>query len=116
MATQTEPIVVPEDIRRRARQLHKQLRHKPGLEELVHPDDWKDASPMYFGMLSGVFALRKARERLGLSIADLAAQIEAEPEALEQLERGETVNPPWKLLATYAVAVNCRLSLNVEPV
>jgi transcriptional regulator with XRE-family HTH domain len=81
---------------------------------LFTPEELANATPMYFGMLLGVRELKKARERLGLTLAQVAAKSGLAEETLSRLETGAVVNPTWQTLAKYAVAVDCKLSLNVE--
>src|SRR5207245_2197382 len=94
---------VPPEVRARAAALHRKLAHKTRIEELLTPEELADASPMYFGLLGGIRELKKARERLGLTLAQVAEKNGLAEETLSRLETGATVNPTWQTVAKFAV-------------
>jgi transcriptional regulator with XRE-family HTH domain len=57
-----------------------------------------------------VMALRRERERLGLSLADVAARAKIDKAALSRLENGQQLNPTVNTLARYVRALGKTLT------
>ena len=55
-------------------------------------------------------ALRRERERLGLSLADVAERAKIDKGALSRLENGQQLNPTVNTLARYAQALGKSLA------
>jgi ribosome-binding protein aMBF1 (putative translation factor) len=64
-----------------------------------------------------VMGLRRERERLGLSLADVAERAKIDKAALSRLENGQQLNPTLNTLARYAHALGKSLTfgLTEEP-
>lgn len=102
------------DIKTKGKLVRERLKHQPPIEQVVEPDDLTDASPFYFVLRSFVASLKTARQRRGLTLADLATRTGLALETLSRLETGALVNPTWQTLTKYAVAVGCNVQLNAE--
>src|SRR5262249_52855217 len=57
-----------------------------------------------------VMSLRRERERLGLSLADLAERAKIDKAALSRLENGQQLNPTVNTLVRYARALGKHLT------
>jgi ribosome-binding protein aMBF1 (putative translation factor) len=57
-----------------------------------------------------VMSLRRERERLGLSLADVAERAKIDKAALSRLENGQQLNPTVNTLARYARALGKNLT------
>jgi ribosome-binding protein aMBF1 (putative translation factor) len=57
-----------------------------------------------------VMSLRRERERLGLSLADVAERAKIDKAALSRLENGQQLNPTINTLERYARALGKRLT------
>jgi DNA-binding XRE family transcriptional regulator len=91
--------------RRRAAQTRAALAHKPGVGELLTPQELADAAPFYFTLREYIRQLKEAREAAGLTLADVADRTGLAVESLSRLETGAQTNPTWKTLGLYAAAV-----------
>lgn len=58
-----------------------------------------------------VAAVRAARERAGLTVADVAGRAGLAAETLARLEAGTAINPTWQVLGRYAAAVGLQVRL-----
>jgi DNA-binding XRE family transcriptional regulator len=76
--------------------------------------DRSDSAPFYFALRSFVGQLRKAREAQGLTLAAVAEKTGLAAETLCRLENGDIINPTWRTLGLYAVAVGKKLRLTAE--
>ena len=56
---------VPADVKERARAVRATLAGKPGVEELLTPQERADAAPFYFQLRGCVAQLREARRAAG---------------------------------------------------
>jgi transcriptional regulator with XRE-family HTH domain len=85
-------------------------REKPSLEELVSSGEYNEPLPMgeYLSIRQAVFALRKAREAAGLSLADVAERTGIDKAALSRIETGQHMNPTVSTLCRYAHALGKR--------
>jgi DNA-binding XRE family transcriptional regulator len=88
--------------------------HKPGISELLTPEEIADGAPFYFELLACVAELKKAREAAGLTLAQVAEKSGLATETICRLETGQVTNPTWKTLGMYAVAVGRKLRLSAE--
>lgn len=109
----------PEEIAR-----HKAIREhfqkdKPSLEQLVESGEYNEPLPMgeYLSIRQAVFALKKAREAAGLSLADVAERCAIDKAALSRIESGQHINPTVSTLCRYAQALGLRWTwrLTKEP-
>jgi ribosome-binding protein aMBF1 (putative translation factor) len=64
--------------------------------------------------LEALAALRRERERLGLSLADVSERTGLDRATLSKLETGKLANPTVATLRRYAQALGKRLSWSVE--
>lgn len=87
-------------------------RERPTLEELVASGECDPPVPQgaYRELRVLMHALKKERERLGLSLADIADETELDEEALRLLETGMQINPTVDTLWRYGYAVGKHLS------
>ena len=101
-------------LRARAAETRAKVAHKPGISELLTPEEIADGAPFYFEMLACVAELKKAREAAGMTLAQVAEKSGLATETLCRLETGQVTNPTWKTLGMYAVAVGRKLRLSAE--
>src|SRR5436190_6593096 len=116
MATKKADLVPPEALaaaRQRAELTRRRLANKPAPSELLTPAELADAAPFYFVLRNYIRQLREARERIGLTLAEVSARTGMAVESLSRLETGAQTNPTWKTLGLYAAAVGCRPELTV---
>src|SRR5436305_9591339 len=80
---------------------------KPSLEELVSSGEYNEPLPMgeHLSIRQAVFALKKAREAAGLSLADVAERTGIDKGALSRIETGQHINPTVSTLCRYAEAL-----------
>ena len=94
-------------------------KERPGLDDLIASGevDPADVSTMgdYLDLLDVVTALRHERERLGLSLTDVAERSGIERSAISKLETGKTMNPTVSTLQRYAEALNQRITWSLQP-
>jgi transcriptional regulator with XRE-family HTH domain len=112
-----KPTVSPSELarlRERAAETRAKVAHKPGISELLTPEERADAAPFYFELRACIAELKKAREAAGLTLAQVAEKTGLAAETLCRLETGAVTNPTWQTLGLYAVAVGRRLSLRLE--
>ena len=57
---------------------------------------------------------KTARERQGLTLAEVAKRMEIGAPALSRLERGKTPNPTLATLHKWAEALGCKLNVDLE--
>ena len=101
-------------LRERAMKARAEYAHKPGISELLTPEELADGAPFYFELLACVAELKKAREAAGLTLAQVAEKSGLAAETLCRLETGQVTNPTWKTLGLYAAAVGRKLNLSAE--
>ena len=101
-------------LRARAAETRAKLAHKPGITELLTPEELADGAPFYFELRACIAELKKAREAAGLTLAQVAEKTGLATETLCRLETGQVTNPTWKTLGLYATAVGRKLMLGVE--
>jgi ribosome-binding protein aMBF1 (putative translation factor) len=117
----------PED-RARHRAIRKQFRDEPSLSELVATEEidratFEHATRQHQGgplcvdpeTLTEIGdALRKERERAGLSLAKVTQLSGIDAPALSRIENGQNPNPTLATLARYAQALGKRLHWTLE--
>ncbi|AMV28743.1 helix-turn-helix protein [Gemmata sp. SH-PL17] len=101
-------------LRERAAETRAKLAHKPGVPELLTPEELADATPFYFELRACIAELKKAREAAGLTLAQVSEKAGLATETLSRLETGQVTNPTWKTLGLYAVALGQKLVLGTE--
>jgi transcriptional regulator with XRE-family HTH domain len=91
-------------------------REKPSLEQLVSTGEYNEPLPMgeHLSIRQAVFALRKAREEAGLSLADVAERSGIDKAALSRIETGQNPNPTVSTLCRYAQALGKRWVWGLE--
>jgi ribosome-binding protein aMBF1 (putative translation factor) len=62
-----------------------------------------------------IMSLRKERERIGLSLGEIAARAKIDKAALSRLESGQQLNPTVKTLMRYARALGRSLTWELAP-
>ena len=87
-------------------------REKPSLDDLLATSDYDGPIPQgaYLELRRLMHLLRKERERLGLSLADIAEHTGIDKAALSCLETGKQINPTIDTLWRYAHAVGTELT------
>src|SRR5690348_11768233 len=119
--TQGKPprIRTPEEIARYKAIRERFQKEKPSLEQLVESGEYNEPLPLgeYLSIREAVFALKKAREAAGLSLADVAERCAIDKAALSRIESGQHLNPTVSTLCRYAQALGMRWSwrLKKEP-
>src|SRR5436190_24061626 len=98
-------------LRARAAETRAKLAHKPGVNELLTPEELADGAPFYFALSACIAQLKKAREAAGLTLAQVAEKTGLATETLCRLETGTVTNPTWRTLGLYAAAVGRKLNL-----
>ena len=99
-----------EEVRERFQQ------ERPGLEELLADGDAAEvvAQGEYLDLRTMLAALKKCRERRGLSLTDAANRSGMDRAAISRLENGVYVNPTVDTLYRYARAVGAEIGFNVH--
>lgn len=101
-------------LRERAAKARAEYANKPGISELLTPEEIADGAPFYFELQACIAELKKAREAAGLTLAQVAEKTGLATETLCRLETGQVTNPTWKTLGLYAAAVGRKLRLSAE--
>jgi len=100
----------PED-RAREEAIRQEFQHRPKFEELMASGQYE--GPVRHGDLLAFLAamgeLKRHREALGLSLADVAERSGIDKAALSRLENGHLVNPTLATLMKYAKALGKRI-------
>jgi transcriptional regulator with XRE-family HTH domain len=109
-ARPSKPARTAEDLARYKAIRERFQREKPSLEELVSSGEYNEPLPMgeYLSIRQAVFALKKAREAAGLSLADVAERTGIDKAALSRIETGQHMNPTVSTLCRYAHALGKR--------
>jgi transcriptional regulator with XRE-family HTH domain len=104
------PARTAEDLARYKAIRERFQREKPSLEKLVSSGEYNEPLPMgeYLSIRQAVFALKKAREAAGLSLADVAERTGIDKAALSRIETGQHMNPTVSTLCRYAHALGKR--------
>jgi ribosome-binding protein aMBF1 (putative translation factor) len=106
----------PEEIARHKAIRERFQKEKPSLEQLVESGEYNEPLPMgeYLSIRQAVFALKKAREAAGLSLADVAERCAIDEAALSRIESGQHINPTVSTLCRYAHALGMRWAWRLE--
>jgi transcriptional regulator with XRE-family HTH domain len=90
-------------------------KEKPSLDDLLATGEYEGPIPQgaYLELRQLMHILRKERERLGLSLADVAERTGIDKAALSRLETGKHINPTIDTVWRYAHAVGKELSWTV---
>jgi transcriptional regulator with XRE-family HTH domain len=109
-AQPNRPARTAEDLARYKAIRERFQREKPSLEDLVSSGEYNEPLPMgeYLSIRQAVFALKKAREAAGLSLADVAERTGIDKAALSRIETGQHPNPTVSTLCRYAHALGKR--------
>jgi transcriptional regulator with XRE-family HTH domain len=99
--------------RAREKSIREELQKaKPSLEDLIGAGECDPDSVMtmgmYFDVQQALQALKRDRERLGLSITDVAERSGLDRAVVSRLENGKQDNPTVATLMRYAAAVGKR--------
>jgi len=105
--------------RAREQTLRKKLqKERPSLEDLVRSGvcdpDAVMTMGMYFDVQRALRALKRERERCGLSIAEVAERSGLDRAVVSRLENGKQDNPTVATLMRYAAAVGKRFLWSYE--
>jgi DNA-binding XRE family transcriptional regulator len=105
----------PED-RARHRAIREEFKDCPTVEQLRERGYMTAPLPqgVYWELRVILYALKKAREAAGLSLADVAERSGIDKAALSRLENGIPANPTVETLFRYAAAVGKRLRWTLE--
>ena len=96
----------PEE-RARHKELREMFKHCPTPEQLLASGDYSGfvLGGQYDELRKAVYHLKQARERAGLSLADVAMLSHIDKAALSRLENGRQLNPTLDTLYRYAMAI-----------
>ncbi len=91
-------------------------RERPGLEDLLAKDDAEEAVSQgeYLDLRTMLAALKKHRERRGLSLADAATRSGMDRAAICRLENGVYANPTVDTLYRYAQAIGAEIGFSIH--
>jgi ribosome-binding protein aMBF1 (putative translation factor) len=121
-----QPMEGPEKAARPPRTAEQEARYKatrerfqqerPSLDLLVSSGEYNEPLPMgdHLSIRQAVFALREAREKAGLSLADIAERSGIDKGALSRIETGQHNNPTVSTLSRYARALGKRWVWRLE--
>ncbi len=89
---------------------------RPGLDELLAEGDASEVvlQGEYLDLRTMLAALKKCRERRGLSLADAALRSGMDRAAISRLENGVYVNPMVDTLYRYAKAIGAEIGFCVH--
>ncbi len=98
----------------------KLQKEKPSLEDLIREGECDPDAVMtmgmYFDIQGALQALKRERQRCGLSISDVAARSGLDRAVVSRLENGKQDNPTLATLMRYAAAVGKRFLWSYEDV
>ncbi|HUT93855.1 MAG TPA: helix-turn-helix transcriptional regulator [Thermoguttaceae bacterium] len=106
----------PEEQRRLEEIRERFGRERPGLEDLLASGDASEvvSHGEYLDLRVMLAALKKHRERQGLSLADVAERSGMDRAAVSRLENGVYVNPTVDTLYRYAEAIGAAIGFSVR--
>jgi predicted transcriptional regulator len=102
---------------RQLKEIRERFQQKrPGLEELLAEGDATEVVSQgeYLDLRTMLAALKKSRERRGLSLTDAARRSGMDRAAISRLENGVYVNPTVDTLYRYAQAIGAEISFCVR--
>lgn len=88
---------------------------RPGIDELVASGEYEGPIPLgvYQDLVETLATLRLAREREGLSLAEVAERSGIDRAAVSRLENGHNTNPTIDTLGRYAAALGKRIAFSI---
>ncbi|MHB1034810.1 MAG: helix-turn-helix transcriptional regulator [Pirellulales bacterium] len=91
-------------------------RERPSLEDLLASGDATEivSQGEYLDLLAMLAALKRHRERQGLSLTDVADRSGMDRAAISRLENGVYLNPTVDTLYRYAAAVGVQIGFSVR--
>ena len=91
-------------------------RERPGLDDLLAAGDAKEVVSQgeYLELRAMLAALKKHRERQGLSLTDVADRSGMDRSAVSRLENGVYLNPTVDTLYRYAQAVGADIGFSIH--
>jgi ribosome-binding protein aMBF1 (putative translation factor) len=89
---------------------------RPTADELLASGEIGEFVPLgeYLDVREAVRALKKQRERKGLSLAEVAARAKMDKAAISRLENGLQANPTIGTLCRYASAIDAQIVWSVR--
>ena len=105
------------DQRRRLQEIRGRFQQeRPGAEDLLARGDATEFVSLgeYLDLQAAVLALKKRREQMGLSLADVAKRSGMDRAAISRLENGIQVNPTVGTLYRYASAIGAQIGFSVS--
>lgn len=105
------------DQQRRLEEIREKFqRERPGLEELLVSGDAAESVSQgeYLDLRVMLSALKKHRERQGLSLSDVATRSGMDRAAISRLENGVYVNPTVDTLYRYAAAIGAEIGFSLR--
>jgi len=105
------------DQQRRLKEIRERFqRERPGLDELLASGDATEAVSQgeYLDLRVMLAALKKHRERQGLSLADVAGRSGMDRAAISRLENGVYLNPTVDTLYRYAEAIGAEIGFSLR--
>jgi DNA-binding XRE family transcriptional regulator len=105
------------DQRRRLQEIRDRFQQeRPSPEDLVARGDATEFVSLgeYLDLRAAVLALKKLREQMGLSLADVAQRSGMDRAAISRLENGIQVNPTVDTLYRYASAIGAQIGFSVR--
>jgi predicted transcriptional regulator len=105
------------DQQRRLEEIRERFqRERPGLEDLLASGDAAEVVPQgeYLELRAMLGALKRHRERQGLSLTDVANRSGMDRAAISRLENGVYLNPTVDTLHRYAQAVGADIGFSVR--
>jgi DNA-binding XRE family transcriptional regulator len=97
--------------------IRERFKDKPSLEALREADEISgETIPLgeYLALRQAILALKGVREKLGLSLADVAERSGIDKAALSRIENGQHTNPTVSTLCRYAHALGMRWAWKLE--
>jgi len=91
---------------------------RPGPDELIDRGDAEEfvSQGAFMELLAWVDAIRRERERKGLSLTDVAERSGLTRAMVSKLENGRNPNPTLDTLARYSLAMDMELKLSAAPI
>ena len=97
--------------------IRERFKDKPSLEALREAGEISgETIPLseYLALRQAILALKAVREKLGLSLADVAERSGIDKAALSRIENGQHTNPTVSTLCRYAHALGMRWVWKLE--
>lgn len=105
----------PEEMARMQALREKFQRERPTQEQIEASGEYDGPVPqgMYFELMQTLQALKREREKAGLSLTALAERAGLDKASVSRLENGHQLNPTLETLYRYATAMGKTISLAV---